>query len=189
MAARLPINKLPFEDDAALEVFTLPDGTESQPMTKRQYFDIAMADLYTKAQAFAEAKVAESEARKIVYSMVYPKSWDEEGTDKFELGNGWIVEFKRTINVTIDDAQLPSLKEEIEKLPVDPDSGEMPSIDAAVKYKPDLSMSGYKLLRDDVKELLNQALEFKPGTPGVKVNPPKAKATAKASDQKAREAV
>lgn len=185
MATRLPVNELPFENDPTLHEFELPDGSMSAPMTKRQYFDIAMADHYEKANAFAAAKAAESEARKRVYELIYPDSWDKEGTDKFELPGGWVLEFKRTLNVKIDAVQLPSIREAIEKLPVDPDSGEMPSWDGALKFKPDLSISGYGNLRDDVRVLLDQALEFAPGTPGVKVIPPKAKAAAKASDQKA----
>lgn len=185
MATRLPVNELPFENDTELSQFPMPDGTLSQPMTKRQYFDIALVDHYEKSNKFAAAKEAEGEARKRVYELIYPESWDKEGTDKFELPGGWVLEMKRTINVKIDAAQLPSIREAIEKLPVDGDSGEMPSWDAALKFKPDLSLSGYGTLRDDVKVLLAQALEFNPGTPGVKVIAPKPKAAAKASDQKA----
>lgn len=186
MAARLPVNELPFENDTELHVFELPDGSQSEPMTKRAYFDIAMADHYEKSNVFAAAKAAEAAARARVRALLYPDSWDKEGTDKFELPGGWVLEVKRTINVKIEESQLQAIRESIEKLPVDPDTGEVPTWEGALKFKPDLSLSGYNNLRDDVRVLLSEALEFTPGTPGVKVIPPKPKAAAKASDQKAK---
>jgi hypothetical protein len=70
-------------------------------------------------------------------------------------------------------------------LPVDPDSGEMASMDA-ITYKPDLSMSKYRDMRPDAKQILSEALTFTPGSPGIKTVPPKQKAAVKPSDQKAR---
>lgn len=184
MAARLPINDLPFENDTELKEFEMPDGT-TQTMTARQYFDVAMGELYEKANVLAAAKEAETIARTRVRELLYPNGWDDEGTDKYQLPGGWILEFKRAINVKIDGAQLPSIKEAIEKLPVDPDSGEMASMDA-ISYKPDISLSKYREMRPDAKVLLQQALEFTNGSPQIKTIAPKAKAATKATDQKAQ---
>jgi hypothetical protein len=186
MAARLPINPLPFENDTEIHEFELPNG-ETANMTKRQFFDIAMGDLYEKANTLAASKASEAVARTRVRDLLFPDSWDSEGTDKFQLPGGWVLEFKRTLNVKIDDAALPAIKEAIEKLPVDADSGEMASMDA-ISYKPDLSMSKYREMRDDAKKLLGEALTFTPGSPAIKTIEPSAKATVKATDQKARAA-
>jgi len=185
MATALPINELPFEHDTELHEFELPDGT-LQKMTKRQYFDVAMGDLHVKAAALSAAKDAESVARTRVRELLYPDDWDWIGTDKYQLPGGWVLEFEKRLNVTIDKAQLQAVKEAIEALPVDPDSGEMASMDA-ISYKPDLSLSKYRDMRPDAKAILAEALTFTPGSPGIKAVAPKAKAKAKAGDQKARE--
>jgi hypothetical protein len=184
MAARLPIDPLPFQADAEISTHFMPDGEEFEG-TKRQFFDKLMALWYPVANEAKAAAEREKEIRAAVVALIYPTSFDTEGTDKFELGGGWVFEVKRRMNDKIDEAALGAVREEIAKLPVDPDSGEMPSIDACIKYKPDFSMSGYKALRDDVRVLLNQALTLTPGTPGVAIIPPKAKAAVKPSDQKA----
>jgi hypothetical protein len=184
MATKLPINELPFENDTEIHEFELPDGNMAS-MTKRQFFDVAMGELYEKANKLAAAKASEAVARSRVRDLLYPDGWDWEGTDKYQLPGGWVLEFKRTINVGIDKAQLPSIKEAIEALPVDPDSGECASMDA-ISYRPDLSMSKYRDMRPDAKKLLSEALTFTPGSPGIKTEPPKQKATQRASDQKAQ---
>lgn len=185
MATRLPINDLPFENDAEIHEFEMPDGA-MQSMTKRQFFDVAMGELYEKANKLAASKEQEAVARSRVRDLLYPDGWDSEGTDKYQLPGGWVLEFEKRINVSIDKPALPAIAEAIAALPVDPDSGEVASMDA-ISYKPDLSMSKYRLMRDDAKKLLSEALTFTPGSPGIKTIAPKQKATAKAGDQKARE--
>lgn len=189
MAARLPINDLPFETDDSLHTFEVIDpetgNLVERQLTKRQYFDIALGDWYAKSNAFAAAKEAEAEARTKVIQLIYPDSYDEEGTEKYQLPAGWVLEMEKRINVKVEQAVLAGLIEQIEKLPVD-ENGEMPTIDAAIKMKPDFSMSGWRDLRPDVKVILQDALTFTPGTAGVKLKPPSAKATARVSDQKAQ---
>ena len=184
MAARLPVNELPFQADSEIGNYFMPDGEEFQG-TKRQFFDKLMAAWYPVANEAKAAAEREKEIRNAIVAVLYPTSFDTEGTDKFSLGGGWVFEVKRRMNDKIDEAALAAVREEVAKLPVDPDSGEVPSIESCIKYKPDFSMSGYKNLRDDVRELLNQAITLTPGTPGVSVIPPSAKAAVKASDQKA----
>jgi len=185
MAKPLPINELPFQGDCELKEWTMPDGTVAI-LTKAKYFDRILADWYQKATEFAALKAAEAEARARVIEMVYPDGYAKPGTDKFGIQSGWVLEMERRINVSIDEAQLAGIAAEVAKLEVDPDTGEIPTFSAAVKPKPTFSEAGYRDLREDVKALLNDALTFTPGTAGVKVIPPKAKATARVTDQKAK---
>lgn len=192
MAATLPVQALPFDPAAQCGATELPNGFPFSG-TNQEYFDAVMALQYDCATKVAPLVAIEVECRKALDGLLYPNGYPtnnnrQDGTDKFELPSGWVMEFQRRINVKIDEAQLPSIKEEVSKLPVDEETGEMPTFGSALKFKPDLSMSGYGNLRDDVRVLLNQALTFTPGTPGVKVIPPKAKAAAKAADQKAKAA-
>lgn len=189
MATQIPVQKLPFEDDAEVQDYTLPDGN-TYTLTKKQYFDKLMALQYDSAQTAAKYSAIDKECRQAVDKLLYPNGYPtkgnrQDGTDKYELPAGWTLEFERRISVKIDETQLPSIREEVAKLPVDPETGEVPSLGQSLRFKPELSMSNYGTLRDDVRVILNSALTFTPGLPGVKLIAPKAKATAKADDQKA----
>jgi hypothetical protein len=190
MAARLPINPLPFESDTEQHNFEVGSTEHGEPiierMTKRQYFDRIMADWHVKASALAAAKLAEDYARAKITELMYPDSWDEDGTDKFELPGGWVLEMERRINVKVDAEALPAVRKIVSELPVDEETGEMPTLEAAIKMKPDFSMSGFRNLRDDVKVAVRECCTFTPGTPGVKLNAPKQKAEKRIDDQKAR---
>lgn len=173
----------------------LPDGSSFQG-TNRQYFDALMGLQY---QAAAEAKKytdIDRECRAELMKLMYPDSYPVDdstgrmdGTDKYELPGGWTLEFEKRIGCKIDAALLPGIREAVSKLPMDEETGEMPTLGDAIRYRPELSDSAYGNLRPDVRVLLNEALTFTPGTPGIKAVPPKAKAAARADDQKAVGAV
>lgn len=185
MAARLPINELPFEKDTETSEYVLPNG-DTATLTKRQYFDVCMGDWYEKYNQLAAVKASEAESRARLTQLIYPDQWDVDGTDKYELPGGWVLEIKRTLNDKIDEAALPAIREEISKLPPNPETGELATLEGVIRMKPDFSLSGYRNMRDDVKAILNECLTLTPGTPGYKLIPPSAKATQRASDQKAR---
>lgn len=130
---------------------------------------------YEAANALAAIKETEAEARDKLFSYFY-KSDDPKrsvgGTEKFGMPGGWALEVERRINWKIDEAALDSCKKAIAELPVSGD-GELPSIDACIKYKPTFSESGYKALRDDVRLILDGALEHKPGQPAINLVAPK----------------
>lgn len=187
MAAKLPINKLPFEGSTEVELFFAPNGEEFRG-TKKEYYDYLLAIWYPKAAELAALAVAEKELRTAISALIHPTGWEVDGTEKYEMPSGWVLEFKKTLNVTIDKAQLPSITEAVGKLEVDPETGEVATLEGIITYRPELSLSKYREIRADVKALLDDALEIKPGLPGVKMIPPSTKATSRASDQKAKAA-
>lgn len=130
---------------------------------------------YGAAKKLADVKEAEAEARDALFSYFY-KADDPKrsvaGTEKFGMPGGWALEVERRINWKIDEAALDACKKAIEALPVGTD-GELPSIDSCIKYKPTFSESGYRALRDDVRLILNDALESKPGQPSLALIAPK----------------
>lgn len=187
MAATIPTIPLPFLEDQDLNMFTMPlTGEQFGPATKKQFFDELMKVHYPLMNKAKELVEQEKEVRAQIVGLIYPDSFDERGTDRFELGGGWALDLERRMNVKIEPEQLPAIREEVMKLPVDPETGEMPSIEAAVRFKPELSESGWDSLRDDVRALLQPAVTFTPGSPGFKIKPPKQTATRRASDQKAK---
>jgi hypothetical protein len=190
MGVAIPKQKLPFASDDETAHYILPDGN-TYTLTKQEYFDKLAALQHVHAAKAAEHARIDKECRQQLDALLYPDGYPtkenrQDGTDKYELPGGWTLEFERRINVKIDEAQLQSIEQEIAKLPIDPESGEVPTIGSAIRHRPELSMSAYGNLRDDVRVILNQALTFTPGTPGVKFVAPKPKAAAKANDQKAQ---
>lgn len=185
MAAKLPIDKLPFEADGQAELFIDPNGEEFRG-TKKEYYDYLLALWYPQQAELAALVVRENQFRKAISDLLFPTGWDVDGTTKFEMPAGWVLEFERRLNVKIDKAQLPSIKEAIEKLEADEETGEVATLEGIISYDPRLSLSKYRTMRADAKALLNDALEIKPGMPGIKMIPPKQKAATKASDQKAK---
>lgn len=137
--------------------------------------DDLVGEWYRTAQQLAAIKQSEAEARDALFSYFYktddPKR-SQAGTEKFSMPGGWALEVERRINWKIDEAALDSCKKAIAALPVD-SSGELPSIDACIKYKPSFSESGYRALRDDVRLILDDALESKPGQPAITLIAPK----------------
>jgi hypothetical protein len=145
------------------------------PVERTEELDRLVGVWYDTSQRLNAIKQAEAEARDALFSYFY-KSDDPKrsvaGTEKFGMPGGWALEVERRINWKIDEAALDSCKKAIAELKVD-ENGEVPSIDAAIKYKPSFSESGYKTLRDDVRLILNQALEAKPGQPSIGLVAPK----------------
>jgi hypothetical protein len=133
-----------------------------------------IGEWFAASASAKEAAAKESELRMRVFQNFYrpedPKL-SEPGTDHFAMPGGWILKVGRVINTKVDVAALDAVKKQLATMEADED-GVVPSIDAAVKYKPDFSESGYRDLRDDVKELLNAALTRTPGTPQIKLELP-----------------
>lgn len=151
------------------------------PIEHTEQLDKLVGAWYQASKKLAEIKETEAEAREALFSYFY-KTDDPKrsiaGTEKFGMPGGWALEVERRINWKIDEAALDGCKKVIAELKVD-ENGELPSIDACIKYKATFSESGYKLLRDDVRLILDQALESKPGQPSIGLIAPKVEAKAK----------
>lgn len=89
----------------------------------------------------------------------------EEGVNDLELPGGWVLKATHKINRTLDEASLPAA---LEKLAA---HGGKP--DLVVKWKPDLSVSEYRKLTEAQAQILEEAMTIKPGTPSLKLVPPK----------------
>lgn len=142
-----------------------------------------IGEWFSAGQSLERAVARENELRLQVFSNFYKADdpcLSEPGTEHFAMPGNWLLKIERRINTKVDQSLIGAIKTEIATLEADPDSGELPTIDAALKWKPDFSESGYRDLRDDVKVILNKALTRTPGTPGIKLELPKsvqAKAT------------
>lgn len=144
----------------------------------------AMGEWHAAVIASKEAAARENETRMAVFAHFFPEGDPRRsagGKDKFQMPGGFVLEIERRINVKIDKAALPAVRQVVSEMPVDPETGEVPTIEHAIRMAPEFSESGYKALPEHVRLIVNDCLTFTPGTPGLKLEPPKAaKPSAKA---------
>jgi hypothetical protein len=124
----------------------------------------------TAKEELAIAKVAESQLRKLVIETLFP-THKEEGTENFELGNGYKVKavFKQTYSLSADD--VVGCLEQMAEL----DEAGKVYAERLVKFKPELSTSEYKKLPEPYKALIDLILTVKPASPSLELVEPKAK--------------
>lgn len=126
-------------------------------------------------KALAAAKDAEAALRKEVLAEAFafdPEAL-REGTENFELGNGYklkaVFKISRTMN-NADDA-VDKVLTKIEKTgPEDPFIAER-----LVKWKPELSVSEYKKLPEKFKKLIDEVVVSKEAMPTLELVAPKSK--------------
>lgn len=126
-------------------------------------------------KALAAAKDAEAALRKEVLAEAFafdPEAL-REGTENFELGNGYklkaVFKISRTMN-NADDA-VDKLLTKIEKTCPE---GQFIA-ERLVKWKPELSVSEYKKLPEKFKKLIDEVVVSKEAMPTLELVAPKSK--------------
>lgn len=142
-----------------------------------------IGEWWTQAELAGKAVLKENELRLKVFNQFY-KSDDprlaDPGTDHFQMPGGWVLKIERRINTKIEIALLDAVKQEVDALPIDEETGEKYALGGVIEYKPAFNDSKYAKLPEPVLKILNKALTRTPGTPGIKLELPKsvqAKAT------------
>lgn len=117
-----------------------------------------------KAKAIVEAEQA---MRKEVIKICFPNP--KEGTNHFDLGDGYVLTLNYKIDRKLDDAAFLAQKEVLRTTyQVDPNS--------VVTYSPSLSTSGFKSLKttnDAAYQFMQQFVTEKPGSHSLELKPPK----------------
>lgn len=88
-----------------------------------------------------------------------------EGTNAITLGFGKELKLKHTINRKLDEAALDAAA--VQKL-IDPDL-----VSEVVKYKPSVSVSGWKALTDEQRAKFKDIVTEEPGSPALEIFTPK----------------
>jgi len=118
-----------------------------------------------KAQVEAKAKPlieAEMDLRKEVVALFFPES--KEGTNTLALQNGWKLKYIKKLDYQIQRDILDEVKDELFALNA--------PLDEIIKYKPFLSTSAYKTLRQlnpQGCDLLDTALVIKLSSPTLEL--------------------
>jgi len=108
----------------------------------------------------AELTAAQAKELKARLEMVAAAGHTKVGSKTITFDSGAKVEVKNTVNITIDESQLPSVKERL--------------ADDRLYYavfvpKPNFSATAFKALTAEQKEIVEDALVSKAGTPGFTV--------------------
>jgi hypothetical protein len=131
------------------------------------YFNILQNQLnewWLTTQELKFVKAAESALRKDVFEKAFPKP--VEGTNKINLGSGWQLKATYGYNRKVITDVLFENTEQLIKLEV--------PIDMLIRYKPEISVTIYKLLTDEQKKLFDQCITVTPGSPALELVTPKA---------------
>lgn len=120
-----------------------------------------------KAAADAVKPTVEKEQtlRKEVFALFFPAPI--EGTNKFDLPEGWALKGTYKIDRKVDEQAVPAVSEALRGMGV--------NVDLLIGYEPKLKTATYRELTAEQRGIFDQALTIKPGSPTVELVAPKAK--------------
>lgn len=120
-----------------------------------------------KAEADKVKPIIEREQalRKEVFGSFFPAP--TEGTNKFDLPEGWTLKGTYKIDRKVDEQAVPAVTEALRGMGV--------NVDLLIGYEPKLKTATYKELTAEQRAIFDQALTIKPGSPTLELVPPKAK--------------
>ena len=134
--------------------------------------DQLILDWQAAERKLKEMKALETELRKKVIDSTFGYvNEDFQGTEKFNLGEGYSLEsnFKQTISITKDYEKLDSVLTDIENNCEDGQTIAKELID----WKAGLNKKVYDSLKEDVKSKIDALLTTKPAKPTLKLKEPK----------------
>lgn len=129
-----------------------------------------LKEWYALKQQLDELKNKEVVLRQFIFNGIFTKP--EEGVNKHDIndGTGAVLKGTYVINRKVNEEQL----EELETSLSDPNSN-LPQLDLdkLIKWKPEVSITEYRKLTDEQRNLLDQTLVIKPGMPSLEIVIPK----------------
>lgn len=135
-------------------------------MSKIPEDQVTQADLEAWYKADQELKALKSKEmllRRRIFNGLFidPK----EGTNNHELGDGYVLKGKRTINREVEMSTFLAMREEL------PQHGITPGV--IVRWKPELVVKEYRALTDEQRAFFERCLIIKDGAPGLEIVLPK----------------
>ena len=124
--------------------------------------EITQADLekwYKLANELKSIKAQEILLRKKIFAGKFPDPI--EGTNTCPLEDGWVLKGTYSLDRAIDQGAFDAIKEKLEEENVSPDS--------LVQYKPSLVKRAYNTLTAEQRNLFDQCLIIKPGSPSMTI--------------------
>lgn len=97
-----------------------------------------------------------------------------EGTNSYDLPDGYVLKGKHTINREVDPGAFQAMREQFSQAGIHPD--------VMVQWKPSLKLKEYHELTAEQIQLFDQCLIVKPGSPALEIVLPKKRAAAGAKN-------
>ena len=127
-----------------------------------------LEDWYKLQEDLSRIKNAEMLLRKKIFDHYFKAP--KEGTNTQPLRDGYALKGGYVINRAVDVALLTNFNEKLKSAGV--------SVDKLVKYEPKLAVSEYRTLTEEQRQLFDQVLVIKPGSPSLEIVLPKKRGTA-----------
>lgn len=137
----------------------IPENTVSQE---------DLAEWYKLQEELKKVKAREMLLRTKIFKNCFPDP--EEGTNNFNLPDGYVLKGKHTINRDVDPGAFQAMREQFTQAGIHPDT--------LVQWKPSLKIKEYRELTAEQLHLFDQCLIVKPGSPALEIVLPKKRASA-----------
>ena len=121
---------------------------------------------YKLQDQLKKLKASEMLLRQRIFRGLFPNP--VEGTNSYPLPENWVLKAKYPITRNVDIGSFQAMRERFAAAGV--------LADSLVEYKPSLVLGEYRTLTEEQRQLFDQCLEIKPGSPSLEiVLPAKAK--------------
>lgn len=138
--------------------------TDINPLAKApEVTQEELNEWFTLQNTIADLSTREKELRAKIFASKFPNP--KEGTNKFALSEGWVLNGQYIINRKVDIASLKNHEEDLANAKV--------PTDLIFKYVPELVKSAYNHLSDEQKKIVDACLIIKPGMPQLEIKLPK----------------
>jgi len=124
-----------------------------------------IAKWYEISKRLSQLKSEEGLLRKRVFDAFFPDP--KEGTNTHVLTDGYQLKGVHSINRSVDPATVRTLRDVFIEKGLKPDE--------LVQWKPELVKSEYNTLTEEEKQLFDQCLIIKDGSPSMEIKPPSKK--------------
>lgn len=136
-------------------------------MVSKEQLDL-VCQWFQSKKDLDKAKASEMELRKVV-STFFQIGETEEGSETIDLGEGYKVKKTQKLNYSCDPI------ERIEEACGLIDFCKYPQAAGIFKFKPELSITTYLGLPDEIKAIIDSVITVKSATPTIEIIVPKVK--------------
>lgn len=119
--------------------------------------DLKLQRWYSLAKQLKKVKEEEMALRIAIRDMAFPQL--KEGANSFEFKPGWVLKNTHKLNRTIDETVLEAVR------------GELPHVafNNLIQWKPELRIKHYRELTETDRQVFDEALVIKPGSPAFTI--------------------
>jgi hypothetical protein len=128
-----------------------------------QRWALLQKEIRALAEAMAPIVEEEKMLRALIVSVAFPK--ETEGTHDIDLANGWKLKAALKLDRKVDEAALPAVVAQLQKMQV--------NADVLLRVKHEVEVKQYRQLTEEQRKVFDQMLTIKPQTPTLELVPPK----------------